>query len=333
MKLLPARITRRSVSVCSVLVAAAALGALPAGTQAAATVGADLTQTPNYTCGAIATGNPCSFVTITRTSGVVDSGSPISGVLVSARVRTTGAAASVAVRVLRSTGSHTYLNVGPETPINVVADGTVAGHTTEVTGLHHPIQTGDHLGVGYSLPSSFFAVMSGSPSAVCDFRQGPGTEHPVDTAATYSSAGCQGEVLVQGTVEPDADNDTFGDETQDLCPGVPGPDNGCPVQSPAPAPPDTIPPQTAIGSGPKKVVKTHKRKVKVTFTFSSSEPGSTFQCRLDGKALASCTSPRSYRVRSKVKLFTHVFEVSATDPAGNLDGSPAIQRFRVKRLP
>ena len=44
-------------------------------------------------------------------------------------------------------------------------------------------------------------------------------------------------VNATATVEPDADNDGFGDETQDQCPGQAGPNNGCPPASaPAPGP-------------------------------------------------------------------------------------------------
>src|SRR6267142_268533 len=52
-----------------------------------------------------------------------------------------------------------------------------------------------------------------------------------------------------------------------------------------------------------------------TFSFSSSEAGSTFSCRLDSGAAAPCTSPRNY---SGLVAGGHTFTVTATDPAGNL---------------
>ena len=55
-----------------------------------------------------------------------------------------------------------------------------------------------------------------------------------------------------------------------------------------------------------------------TFTFSSTEAGSTFACELDG-ASVPCTSPKTYTGLSDGE---HTFTVAATDPAGNEDTTP-----------
>lgn len=81
-------------------------------------------------------------------------------------------------------------------------------------------------------------------------------------------------------------------------------------------PPDTTPPETTIDSGPSGTVTS----TTATFTFSSSEPGSSFACSLDGAAAAACTSPRTY---SGLADGAHAFAVAATDPAGNPDATPA----------
>jgi len=86
---------------------------------------------------------------------------------------------------------------------------------------------------------------------------------------------------------------------------------------------DTTPPETTITKHPKD--KTRKKTA--TFEFSSSEPGSTFQCSLDGAAFAACTSPDTL----KAKKGKHSFEVRAADAAGNVDGSPATDDWKVKR--
>ena len=87
---------------------------------------------------------------------------------------------------------------------------------------------------------------------------------------------------------------------------------------------DTTPPDTKIVKGPPK--KTHKRAVK--FKFTSTEAGSTFQCKLDRKPFKSCSSPKKYK---KLKPGKHVFKVRAMDKAGNVDPTPAKRRFSVLR--
>jgi hypothetical protein len=107
-----------------------------------------------------------------------------------------------------------------------------------------------------------------------------------------------------------------------------------PIASPVPPQPqlpqpedsvgDTSPPNTTITGGPKE--KGTKRTA--TFTFSSTEPGSTFQCAVDDQALkVPCSSP----FKVKVKKGRHNFQVRATDPAGNVDQTPATYDWRVKK--
>jgi hypothetical protein len=84
-------------------------------------------------------------------------------------------------------------------------------------------------------------------------------------------------------------------------------------------PPDTTPPETVIGS---KKIKGNT----ATFTFSSSDPGSTFQCKLDKHSFRSCNSPKKYKHLSDGK---HTFRVRATDASGNVDGSPSRRKFTI----
>ncbi len=96
----------------------------------------------------------------------------------------------------------------------------------------------------------------------------------------------------------------------------------------APGPPggeaaDTTPPETTITKGPKKKTK----KKKATFEFTSSEPGSTFDCKLDKHDFEPCVPPD----KLKVKKGKHTFEVRAKDPAGNVDPTPASQSWKVKK--
>src|SRR5687768_18147533 len=74
-------------------------------------------------------------------------------------------------------------------------------------------------------------------------------------------------------------------------------------------------PQTTIDSGPDDPTNS----TGASFTFSSSEAGSTYQYQLDADAFASCTSPKSY---TGLSAGSHTFEVKATDAAGNTDATP-----------
>jgi hypothetical protein len=96
------------------------------------------------------------------------------------------------------------------------------------------------------------------------------------------------------------------------------------VDTSSPPPADTTVPETAIGSHPKPKTK-HRR---ATFTFGSSEPGSSFLCSYDGKAYVPCTSPFT---TPKLKRGRHRFDVLATDSAGNRDQTAATFRWKVIR--
>lgn len=87
-------------------------------------------------------------------------------------------------------------------------------------------------------------------------------------------------------------------------------------------PPDETPPNTTITSGPKGTTHNHK----AIFRFTSTEPGSTFQCKLDGKPWSNCKSPRTY---GHLKDGKHTFKVKAIDAAGNVDPTPAKRSWRV----
>jgi hypothetical protein len=88
------------------------------------------------------------------------------------------------------------------------------------------------------------------------------------------------------------------------------------------APADTTPPNTTISSGPSNPTTS----TSASFAFSSSESGSTFECKLDSAAYAACTSPKSY---SGLSTGSHTFSVRATDAAGNTDASPATQTWTI----
>ncbi len=85
---------------------------------------------------------------------------------------------------------------------------------------------------------------------------------------------------------------------------------------------DTTAPQTTVDTGPSGSTTA----TTASFTFSSSEPGSTFTCSLDAASFAACTSPVHL---TGLGMGAHQFRVAATDAAGNPDASPAVHTWTV----
>jgi hypothetical protein len=85
---------------------------------------------------------------------------------------------------------------------------------------------------------------------------------------------------------------------------------------------DFTAPQTTIDSGPPAL----GNDATPTFTFSADESGSTFECRADAAAFASCTSPVT---ADTLADGAHTFSVRAIDAAGNTDASEAVAGFTV----
>jgi hypothetical protein len=100
-----------------------------------------------------------------------------------------------------------------------------------------------------------------------------------------------------------------------------------PEPEPEPTPPaDTTAPETSISAGPESSTVA----TEASFTFTASEAGSTFACKLDGGSWSSCSSPKSY---STVAVGSHQFSVRATDAAGNTDTTPASESWTVTLPP
>jgi hypothetical protein len=89
---------------------------------------------------------------------------------------------------------------------------------------------------------------------------------------------------------------------------------------------DTTPPDTAISGGPANGGTTGPT---VAFTFTS-EPGTTFQCRVDSGSFSACTSPFT---ATALTDGSHTFHVLAVDAAGNVDASPATRTWTVDATP
>jgi len=82
------------------------------------------------------------------------------------------------------------------------------------------------------------------------------------------------------------------------------------------------PPETALSAA-----ATTTPGASPTFTFSSTEPGVRFECRLDGAVFSACTSPAAF---ADLPEGAHTFDVRAVDGAGTPDATPASNQFTVR---
>jgi hypothetical protein len=94
---------------------------------------------------------------------------------------------------------------------------------------------------------------------------------------------------------------------------------------------DATPPDTTITGGPAN--GSSSTSPSASFTFSASEPGSTFACRVSPSgvtpgAFSPCSGSGAHTAAG-LAPGNYIFEVVATDQYGNADGSPASRSFTV----
>ncbi|MDX6644249.1 MAG: hypothetical protein QOD76_2211 [Solirubrobacteraceae bacterium] len=232
---------KEAVILLAICCFGAAWSAAPAG--AAMTFGSALADPPDTpsVCGSSSTWATTSLEGTDLTS-------PIDGVIARWRVRGSGAhdqaftksGASVELRVLRPAAGGEYTAVGRSASVPLGLTDAVVGPTDTRLEVHQ----GDILAVTPS-PGDWVKVARGLG------REGKAVRHDwiPDLADGETRApstgqcldGHEKEIMVNADVEPDADHDGYGDETQDPCPTVPG-TAPCPPPPPADQPPADQPP-------------------------------------------------------------------------------------------
>jgi hypothetical protein len=129
---------------------------------------------------------------------------------------------SQALKVFRSTGAPTQYQVIGESAASLISTGTNTFNT------RIPVQAGDFLGASgtYSGTVFTFYCITGNPADRYAFFLGS----PTQGSTVNSIAEGEGVLSpVTAKVEPDADGDGFGDETQDKCPQSASLQTPCPV--------------------------------------------------------------------------------------------------------
>jgi hypothetical protein len=171
-----------------------------------------------------------------------------------------------------------------------------------------PVRAGDRL--GFTTGTFLFDGCSLATADPADIWRSVAGDPAVGSQVTTSGPSSNETLNIAATVEPDADGDRFGDESQDECPTDASKQDEC------------TPPNTKITKRPSN--KTKKSKAK--FKFTSSEANSTFECKLDKQKFKPCNSPKKYK---RLKRGKHKFKVRATDAAANTDPTPAKDKFKV----
>lgn len=203
-----------------VLTATAALLVAGSGTASAATEFGD-------TCSAEAAApGPYTLMTLSSPATDLPLTAPVSGVITKVKVKNSipfPFSVPTLVKLLQPAGGDNYIVVNQVT--------VQVGNGQTVADARMPVQAGDKLG----LHGTEFSYEGSPPegfSLYCD--EVPGTlgavlgDVGVGSTANFSPA-TEGRVPLAAVIEPDADHDGFGDETQDACPQSAATQGPCPL--------------------------------------------------------------------------------------------------------
>ena len=208
------------------------------------------------------------------------------------------------LKVARSAGGNDFTIVG-ESTLQATSLGVLNTFPTRIAG----VRAGDVIGF-FNATQGLCGVMGGG--SYTNRSTSMGVDPPPGSTTTFTGSGTF-HLDVSAVLEPDADNDGYGDETQDCAP------------SDASRNVDCAPPQTTISAGPKD----RSRKKTATFEFTGIDARAVagFECSLDGKPFTACSSPHTV----KVKRGRHSFAVRAVDQVGNADDVPATDTWKVRK--
>jgi hypothetical protein len=219
--------SRRSLKRLGLLVSFGALSLAATCSPASAAVSIGQTGTPfvcddNLAFLMGATGHAPSYTYTASPEGVVTSWSAAADL-------TPGR--SLQLLILRpdpSGGLNHYVAVGKDE----VRPLTALGQLNTFTGLHLTIRPGEQIGLflpdGQPGGESMCGFSSNDLGDVIRNNSPAGGEPPLGVSLDFPDNEQGLRVNASAVVEPDADNDGFGDETQDRCLSATGPMDGCP---------------------------------------------------------------------------------------------------------
>src|SRR5262249_21182348 len=189
-------------------------GILPATAGAAVTIGSPLVAdaTNNAPPGSCTT-NPCTYTQadneLIPVPQYVVPDSVAHGVIVSWSFK--ASSGHNGIQVLRPQGGGKYVDVGHSALISASSGSTILQSTTRLA-----VQAGDAIGLYNDSNALVMHTDLGSlPASAVVLAFDPAVSSAPVTP--FASSG-HSQLELQATIEPDADGDGFGDETQDQCP-------------------------------------------------------------------------------------------------------------------
>ena len=314
-------------------VAAAALGllALPAASPAFTTIGSNLASGAGTNTNVGACGSPpgCTFTQFALPPANQAPGgltAPSDGVIVRWRVQSDSGAAAVALRVLRPSGASSYSGQGRSATATTAGAGGIETFATRLR-----VRTGDRVGLDNASEALLFAA---NPAATLLYwnpalAEGDSRE-PLSTNL---------ELLLNADIEPDADNDGFGDESQDQCPSDAARQGPC-------AAADTSPPVISDLSTRRRSFRAGRKRgsfIEYVLSENASVKFRVQRRRSNGKyryvrgslTRSGTNGDNEHRFRGRIggrylSPGRYRLVATATDPAGN-KSAPRRARFRIVR--
>ena len=313
----------RKRAIAASLLSAAALFASTGSSGAAVPMG---TTGPEPTAGCGASTSQQSCFVVPR----VDA--PSAGVLVRFRFKHGPAQAGtlVAFKTVGLQGQqYQVIQSTPTMGISTAAE-TLVHVPTDANGRPKGLRIGQGQRMGVyvrnpsdSPPRVAFISLEGGPGFTEYGGQNPG---PGELTSGIAALITNATVLLAADLEPDADLDGYGDETQDNCPSVPNDQTSDPCR-----------PNTLITGTPPSPTKT----TSASFRFTADEYGVTFECRLDAATdWSPCggATPTTAAGEERTALYTglsegdHTFRVRARDALGP-DTTEATHAWRIDTTP
>lgn len=221
-------------------VAGLMLATPPNGAIAATTIGSNLagSATVGRVCNPSCTFAQSALPPSSQAAGGVLA--PHDGVVVRWRIKTGGGgtvqeARTVRLRITRPGSSDTRTGAGAG-PFTVAPSNQISTYDVRL-----PIQAGDALGLDCCADGETYVLASTATAVTLNWNPALVDGAPARLGSPFPPPR---ELLINADIEPDADHDGFGDETQDQCPTDASTAGVCPPPAPPPdqPPPDQPPP-------------------------------------------------------------------------------------------